>query len=97
MLLELAYQAPLMTLQEPVDVDIHESQNTDYYTADRLTHDSATILGPRYAEVVRKCIQCDFGHGHDLGKTKLQEGFHQDVICELEELEDRFRKFGLSI
>ncbi|KAF7507807.1 hypothetical protein GJ744_010108 [Endocarpon pusillum] len=97
MLLELAYQSPLKTLQQPSDNDDHESQNTDYYTADRVRHDAASILGPRYAEVIRKCIQCDFGHGDDLGTTKLQEGFYQDVICELEELEERFKSFGLGI
>ncbi|KIW31770.1 uncharacterized protein PV07_03366 [Cladophialophora immunda] len=97
MLLELVYQAPLKALQKPADVDAHEAQNTDYYTADRARHDAASMLGPRYAEVVRKCIQCDFGHGSDLGKTKLQEAFHQDIICELEELEERFRKFAVTI
>jgi hypothetical protein len=54
-------------------------------------------MGPKYAEVVRKCIQCDFGYGDDLGETRLQEGFHQDVICRLEELEDTFRGLSLSI
>jgi hypothetical protein len=97
MLLELAYHSPLETLQQPSDNDDHESQNTDYYIADRVRHDAASILGPRYAEVIRKCIQCDFGHGDDLGTTKLQEGFYQDVICELEQLEERFKSFRLGI
>jgi hypothetical protein len=97
MLLELAYQAPLQSLQRPTDVDAHMPPNTDYHTADRLRHEAAAILTPRYAEVVRKCIQCDFGRGDDLGETRLQEGFHQDVICELEELEERFRSFDLAI
>jgi hypothetical protein len=97
MLLELAYQSPLKTLQQPSDNDDHESQNTDYYTADRVRHGAVSILGPRYAEVIRKCIQCDFGHGDDLGTTELQEGFHQDVICELEELEERFESFEVGI
>lgn len=97
MLLELAYQAPLHSLQKPMDVDAHVTTNTDYHTADRVRHEAASILGPRYAEVVRKCIQCDFGRGDDLGEIQLQEGFHQDVICELEELEERFRSFSVSI
>lgn len=97
MLLELAYQAPLHSLQRPTDVDAHMPPNTDYHIADRVRHEAASILGPRYAEVIRKCIQCDFGRGDDLGETRLQEGFHQDVVCELEELEERFRSFGLAI
>ena len=97
MLLELAHHSPLETLQQPSDNDDRESQNTDYYTADRVRHDAASILGPRYAEVIRKCIQCDFGQGDDLGTTRLQEGFYQDVICELEVLEERFKSFELGI
>ncbi|KIX92198.1 uncharacterized protein Z520_12079 [Fonsecaea multimorphosa CBS 102226] len=84
-------------LRKPADVDAHEAQNTDYYTADRARHDAASILGPRYAEVVRKCIQCDFGPVDDLEKAKLQEASHQDVIYELEELEERFRRFAVAI
>ncbi|OAL17574.1 hypothetical protein AYO22_11492 [Fonsecaea multimorphosa] len=83
-------------LRKPADVDAHEAQNTDYYTADRARHDAASILGPRYAEVVRKCIQCDFGPVDDLEKAKLQEASHQDVIYELEELEERFRSVEIS-
>ena len=97
MLLELAYQTPLHLLQKDTDVDAHLAPNTEYHIADRVRHDAASMMGPRYAEVVRKCIQCDFGKGDDLSKTKLQEGFNQDVICELEALEDRFRKFSVSI
>jgi len=97
MLLELAHHSPLETLQQPSDNDDRESQNTDYYTADRVRHDAASILGPGYAEVIRKCIQCDFGQGDDLGTTRLQEGFYQDVICELEVLEERFKSFELGI
>ena len=97
MLLELAYQAPLHSLQRPTDVDTHMTPNTDYHTADRLRHEAASRVCPRYAEVIRKCIQCDFGHGDDLGRIQLREGFHQDVICELEDLEERLRGFTLAV
>lgn len=96
-MLELAYQKPLTELRKAEDVDQHEDQNTDYFTADRIRRQASAYLGPRYAEVARKCIQCDFGHGNDLNETRLQEGFYQDVICELEALERRFREFKLSI
>ena len=97
MMLELAYQRPLPELRKPQDYDRHHNQNTDYFTADRIRHQASAYLGPRYAEAARKCIQCDFGHDNDLSKTGLQEGFYQDVICELEELEKVFQDFKLSI
>ena len=97
MLLELAYQAPLQSLQKDRDVDANVPPNTDYHIANRVRLQAADLMGPKYAEVVRKCIQCDFGHGDDLGQTKLQEGFHQDVICKLEELEETFRSLSLAM
>jgi len=86
MLLELAFQKPLRQMQEECDVDRHEDHNTDYYTANRVRM-FASDLGPKYAEIVRKCIQCDFGFGDDMSKRSLQEGFYQGVIAELERLE----------
>jgi hypothetical protein len=97
MMLELAYQVPLQSLQKDRDVDANVPPNTDYHIANRVTLQAAGLMGPKYVEVVRKCIQCDFGHGDDLGQTKLQEGFHQDVICKLEELEETFRGLSLAI
>lgn len=96
-MLELAYQKSLVELRKFQDIDQHEDHNTDYFTADRIRHQASAHLGPRYAEVARKCIHCDFDHGNDLNETKLQEEFYQDVICELEALEKTFREFKLSI
>ena len=73
-------------MQEACDVDQHEDHNTDYHTANRVRM-FASYLGPKYAEIVRKCIQCDFGFGDDMSKRSLQEGFYQGVIAELERLE----------
>ena len=97
MMLELAFQEPLARLRRSQDLDQYQGQNTDYFTADRIRHQASAYLGPRYAEVARKCIQCDFGHGSDLNEVKLQEGFYQDVVCELEALEKTFREFQLGI
>ena len=96
MLLELAFEAPLRSLRKAADVDIYEGRNTDYYTADRVRLGTGRLLGPRYAELVRKCIQCDFGRGSDLNDAALQEGFYREVVCELEGLEEQFRKLNLD-
>ncbi|KAI1323263.1 hypothetical protein F5Y16DRAFT_384108 [Xylariaceae sp. FL0255] len=41
-------------------------------------------LGPRFQMLTQKCIECDFGHGFDLGNTQLQGAIYSSVICELE-------------
>jgi hypothetical protein len=91
MFLELAYEAPLRSLEKKVDVDLREERNTDYYIADRVHLAASTLLGGRYAEVARKCVHCDFGCGSDLNDVRLQEVFYREVVEELEELEVKLR------
>jgi hypothetical protein len=96
LLLELAFEAPLHSLQKPTDVDSQEAQNTDYYVADRVRRTVSRMLGTRYADLVRKCIHCDFGRGDDLDSTGLQESFYVEIVQELEDLEAKFSEFGLG-
>jgi hypothetical protein len=91
MLLEIAFQKPLDEMKETTDTNGQDDSNADFWAADRLRHQVSACLAPRYAEVVRKCIHCDFGKDFDLTATKLQEAFYQDVVCELKRLEDLFR------
>jgi hypothetical protein len=97
MLLETAFDRPPRELRIQADIDSVQDHNTDYYTADRIQRDVSSKLGPGFADVVRKCIQCNFGHGSDLGSRKLQEGFHEDVIHKLEDIEAGLRKLGIWI
>jgi len=60
MLLEIAYEAPIQSLRKPADVGAN-GQNTEYYTAGRVRLSASKLLRPRYAELARKCVQCDFG------------------------------------
>ena len=97
MLLELAYQAPLLSLQKATDVDAYEESNTLYYIADRVRHATSRMIGsPRYAEVARKCVQCDFGRGSDLNDASLQDVFFREVVQELENMESELQKFHLD-
>lgn len=54
-------------------------------TARRLAARSSP-LGPKYQDIARKCLQCNFGFGTDLDKKELQEAVHRDVICQLEQM-----------
>jgi hypothetical protein len=94
--LELAYEAPLRSLKKPVDTDDQEDRNTEYYIADRVCLAASTLLGGRYAEVARKCVQCDFGRGSDLNALGLQLALHQEVVEELEGLEDKLRAVDID-
>ncbi|KAL9616495.1 MAG: hypothetical protein Q9160_008638 [Pyrenula sp. 1 TL-2023] len=93
MLLELAYQKSISELVSPLDKIGASPNDVPYCTANRLAGKVSAIVGPRYAEVVRKCIHCDFGHGFDLKQSKLQEAFYQTVVCELDKLENILREW----
>ncbi|EXJ86596.1 hypothetical protein A1O3_03549 [Capronia epimyces CBS 606.96] len=91
MLLELAFHKPLVELMVEGDRDLAYSGNTEYLAAERLARQVSAHMGPRYAEVVRKCIHCDFGCGFDMKQSRLREGYYRDVVCELEKLESRMK------
>jgi hypothetical protein len=55
MLLELAHEEPLRSIQKAADAAVND-QNTEYYTADRVRLPVSRLLEGRYAEVARKCV-----------------------------------------
>lgn len=97
MLLELAYQAPLRTLQKPIDLEKGETQGfADYFTAHRLVDRSYRMVSKSYKTIISKCLHCDFGHDSDFASPALQEAFYHDVINGLENLEEVFRELQLD-
>lgn len=97
MLLELAYQRPLRSLQQPCDAaNSHDDRHTLFFTAKRVSRLVSTKFGSRYGEIVRKCLSCDFGRGDDLSQPALQEGVYREVVCELKELEELLRAMDLG-
>jgi len=52
----------------------------------RKAAERASPLGPRYDELMRKCLYCDFGFGDDLGRPQLRAAVYQGVVRELEAL-----------
>lgn len=75
-LLELAYLRPFASLTSDLDTIGVPIEDIPYWTADRLANRVSERLGPTYAELVRKCVHCDFGNGFDLKQTRLQEAFY---------------------
>lgn len=97
MLLEIAFEAPLQSLQQPVDLDAnHEDGHTELFTAKRVSRIASRPLGGRYTKIVRKCLSCDFGRGDDLNEMVLQEAVYRDVVHELDQLEKKLRSFNLD-
>ena len=59
-------------------------------------HHSITTLGPRYLEVVRKCLYCDFSCNDDLHGEALQSAVYTVVVCTLQDMKTQWKKvFGL--
>ncbi|KAF2145964.1 uncharacterized protein K452DRAFT_242384 [Aplosporella prunicola CBS 121167] len=52
-------------------------------TVRKLAH-TTNGLGARYKEIIRRCLECDFGFGNDLSKPDLQNAVYGQVVCELE-------------
>jgi hypothetical protein len=97
MLLELAYQKPLKSMQKACDVaNSLDERHTLFFTAKRMSRLVSAKSGSRYGEIVRKCLACDFGRGDDLSRPALQEGVYREVVCELMELEDLPRAMNLG-
>jgi hypothetical protein len=90
-MLELAYQAPLRSLSIQSD----RNSSTDFEIADKYSRLVGSMLGPRYARIVRKCIGCDFGKDVDLSSQDLSLAVHQDVVVGLDNLVKDFKKTRL--
>ncbi|CRK18870.1 hypothetical protein BN1723_012245 [Verticillium longisporum] len=43
-------------------------------------------LGPQYGKITQKCLRCDFGHGDDLSKPRLQEAVYGSLVGVLEKM-----------
>ncbi|CAG7925748.1 unnamed protein product [Penicillium olsonii] len=97
MLLELAYQAPLRDLQQPIDLKKGETEGfAEYFTAHRLAEGSYRMVSKSFKDIITKCLQCDFGHNSDFASLGLQQAFYHDVISGLENLENTFRELQLD-
>ncbi|KAJ5496246.1 hypothetical protein N7463_008233 [Penicillium fimorum] len=97
MFLELAYQAPLRALQQPVDLGKGETQGfADYFTAHRLVDHTYRMVSKSFKIIISKCLHCDFGHDSDFASPALQEAFYYDVVMGLENLEKVFRELQLD-
>lgn len=87
-LLEIAHQTPLHIIGRR----LQEANSSEFDIADHYSKTVGSLLGPRYAKIVRRCLGCDFGHDVDLESEGLRVSVHQNVVLELEDMIQDFRK-----
>lgn len=44
------------------------------------------MLGKRYRDLTKQCLECDFAFGDDLSKPRLQQAVYEHVVCGLTEM-----------
>lgn len=60
----------------------------------RILADSAhTELGPRYQRIARKCLDCNFSAEDDLRNEGLRNAVYTNVVCELEQMTEDYKRF----
>ncbi|KAJ5769462.1 hypothetical protein N7520_004021 [Penicillium odoratum] len=96
MLLELAFQAPLSSLERSTELQGEESDFIEYFTACRVVEFSHAKISKSFKDVIKRCLYCDFGHDNDFTSPALQQAFYNNVITVLEDLEERFRELQLD-
>jgi hypothetical protein len=86
-LLEIGHWKPLSKLRRDYDPD-------DILTARRVAN-RRTGLGSAYQDIVRKCLQCNFGVSTNLCEPDLQAAVYTDVVLPLETLVEKLEDLGL--
>lgn len=44
------------------------------------------MLGKRYRDLTKQCLECDFAFGDDLAKPRLQQAVYENVVCGLSDM-----------
>ena len=97
-LLELAHSRPLhdMRRDERDQIPGLPPVMADHFTAFRQAKRINGFMGPKYAEIVRKCLHCDFGQGWNLADPSLQDAVQTEVVSELDRLETGLRALTVT-
>lgn len=61
-------------------------KSPDDVVAVRRLAQKVPVLGPRYRNLTKQCLECDFAFGDNLSKPRLQLAVYEHVICGLTEM-----------
>ena len=96
-LLELADEQPVQRMRiESDNIPGMPPSMADHFAAFRQAKEISSCMGPKYSEIVRKCLHCDFGYGWDLQNPALQDAVHLEVVSELDRLETGLRSLQIG-
>jgi hypothetical protein len=59
---------------------------TDDVVAVRCLAQKVPMLGKRYRDLTKQCLDCDFAFGDDLSKPRLHQAVYEHVVCGLTEM-----------
>ncbi|KAF2176640.1 hypothetical protein K469DRAFT_606524 [Zopfia rhizophila CBS 207.26] len=84
-LLQIGCWRPLHILHQ---MKLRQQHDPHYIKTARFVASGRLLpgLGPKYRDIVQKCLYNDFGFGHDLNKEELQTAINNQVISELESM-----------
>ena len=89
-LIELAHQEPFKRPRRRDDAKAgYSSIDREFASALRIVATMSGKLGPRYQDVVEKCLAYNFG---DLTERRSLEKFHTEIIDVLDELQRGYEK-----
>lgn len=99
LLLEFGFGKPWVNLKRDflqLEAPGHTGTISDTRIAVALAQRVSLRIGPRYMQIVKKCLRCDFGTGDtDLDREELQRCFLNDVVGGLQKLHaDMVRAFS---
>lgn len=61
-------------------------KSPDDVVAVRRLAQKVPMLGKRYRNLTKQCLECDFAFGDDLSKPRLQQAVYEHVVCGLTEM-----------
>lgn len=95
MLLELANDTPFESLSQAADFPTNtNSQIRDFLAAKRLGEKVHQKFNVRYAQIVQKCLDCNFGVATKLKEVELQSAVLVHVVHQLDVCLEQYMKFN---
>lgn len=61
-------------------------ENLDDVPSIRRAAADDSNFGPKYRDLTKKCLECDFGCGDDLSKPRLQQAVYESLVCGLTDM-----------
>lgn len=61
-------------------------KSTDDVVAVRRLAQKVPVLGRRYRDLTKQCLECDFAFGDALSEPKLEQAVYEHIVCGLTDM-----------